>query len=173
MAETFQELWRRWARNAKKTAPLPDGNVEDLAAWLWAIHKTLREGRRGRTRGGELFKATYVGPLVDRAIRAWCTPESQKRVTRRALNHFSQVGDSKALRKEHDPPVMFYRDMVCGGRQISRKTFVEYLKKMTVTWVTTKDNQDLNRHGFKSIRPPTAYRKCGITRLPVPSDWKT
>jgi hypothetical protein len=173
MAETFQEFWIRWASKAKKTTPLPDDNVADLAAWLWAIHKTLREGRRGRKRGSELFKATYVGPLVDRAIRAWRTPNLQKKATRRALDEFNRVGNMKALRKEHDPPVMFYRDMVCGRRQISRKTFTEYLTKMTVTWVTTEDNQDLNRKGFKSIRPPTAYNQCGIRRLPLPADWET
>jgi hypothetical protein len=170
MAKTFQEIWIDWASGAKKTKPLPDDNVADLAAWLWAIHKTLREGRRGRKEGSELFKATYVGPLVDKAIRAWRTPNSQIKVTRRALK---KGGSSKALRKEHDPPVMFYRDKVCGRRPISRKTFIEYLTKMTVTWVTTEDNRDLNRKGFKSIRPPTAYAKCRITRLRVPQDWET
>lgn len=162
---TFRAHWTRWAKTASKTVDSSPGEgVDELAAWLYRLHRTLRE---------HSVSKNYIGPMVNGAIRDWKTPKRQERVSSLAIWRWQRAGHERkglGFSKEHDPPVAYYRELVCRKKPVSLARFSRDLRGMLVTWVTKDESDRLNKKD-KSVRLPSAYQKHEIKRREVPKGW--
>lgn len=156
MTDDFIGVWTNWATAARAAVGLPGGNVEDLAATLMVLHAGLQSGT---------LPTAYSGPLVNAAIRSWRPPARQRKISRAALEFLQNGGEARRLVIEHNPPIAFYRDLVRHEQTLSTEMLSGYLKRLVVTRILRQEDANLTRCGFKSKRPPEAYRKCGIEEI--------
>ncbi|GEM_PF-5446606 len=154
----FEKAWTKWAGlEQREIINLPDGDVYALAHALMAMRTAIQ---------GKVFHLSYSGPLVDHAMRKWKPPMAQHFVSLEALDHLRRGGVEKDLWEEHDPPASFYRDLVRYDVGLEHQSLAAYLHRLKVTSITKGENDRLDNEDFRSVRPPGAYDRCGIDRLP-------
>jgi len=159
--EHFELEWQNWSKEKEDTIELPRDNLQHLAAVLMTLHSALHN---------KMMDVSYSGPMINSAIREWKpSPGPQKFISKSAFCYLVKGGKKKNLKREHDPPISFYRDLIRKQKSLTESTLLEYLRFMKVTWLERDENKHFDKR-FKSSRPPTAYEEFPITRLPYPPD---
>jgi hypothetical protein len=176
---TLRVTWAAWYSRDHKPYALPrhGQGSEELVQVLMCIHRSFHKD--GLNRG-------YVGGLVSEAIRAWKPPSTQRRISKSALQHLEGGGERNALKKEHDPPVAFYRDQILHNEFLTADHMRQFVEGMKLTLVTKDEDAVLTKsieerrpwklirpksikecRSWKSIRPPDAYDLCVPPIAPV------
>jgi hypothetical protein len=138
---TLRETWAAWYREDHKpyTLPQPGPGSEELVQVLLCIHRSFHN---------DMLNRAYVGGLVSEAIRAWKPPSTQRRISKSALQNpkagqrksLKIAGVRKSLKKEHDPPVAFYRDQILHNKLLTVDHMREFVKGMRITLVTEDED---------------------------------